>query len=98
MKKYMKWFGAFAVIGALIGLIIAVLKKNDKQLDDEFEFEEEEDFDLDNDLKPVSEREYVPLKKAAQEAPEADTEKETASEAAADKTVETTDKETEKNE
>ena len=32
---------------------------------DEDDFDEDDDFDLDGDLKPVSEREYVPLNKAA---------------------------------
>jgi hypothetical protein len=48
---------------------------------------EEEDFDLDNDLKPVSERGYVHLNKAASDT--ADTEKEPSQE------TQTTDTESE---
>lgn len=41
-------------------------KKNDTCEDDEFSEDfEDEDFDLDSDLKPVSDREYVPLTPSA---------------------------------
>ncbi len=67
MKKNVRWLTALAVVGTVIGLIIAyVMRKNDEISDfDEDDFDEEDDFDLDGDLKPVSEREYVPLNKAA---------------------------------
>ena len=55
MKKFLKWFLGLAAVGTAIGLIIAYFCKDS----------EEEDFDLDNDLKPVSERGYVHLNKAA---------------------------------
>lgn len=70
MKKYWKWFAAFVAIGTAVGLVIAYFcKKRCKSdgIDEDLDFtdEEEDDFDLDVDLKPVSDREYVPLKKAA---------------------------------
>ena len=67
MKKNFKWLTALAVAGTVIGLIIAYfMRKNDEISDfDEDDFDEDDDFDLDGDLKPVSEREYVPLNKAA---------------------------------
>ena len=54
MKKVIKWFSIFAVIGAAIGLAVAYFCKSHT---------EEEDFDLDADLKPASDREYVSLNK-----------------------------------
>ena len=67
LKKNFKWLTALAVAGTVIGLIIAYfMRKNDEISDfDEDDFDEDDDFDLDGDLKPVSEREYVPLNKAA---------------------------------
>lgn len=67
MKKNFKWLTALAVVGTIIGLIIAyAARKNDKRSGlEEDGFDEDEDFDLDGDLKPVSEREYVPLNKTA---------------------------------
>ncbi len=64
MKKNFKWLAALIAAGTVIGLIIAYFckKKNETS---EFEDDFEEDFDLDGDLKPVSERGYVPLNKAA---------------------------------
>ncbi len=70
MKKLLKWFGIFAVIGTAIGLAIAYFcKNNSDDLDEnETDFTEDEDFDLDADLQPA-EREYVSLKKDSAEAP-----------------------------
>ncbi len=64
MKKNFKWLAALIAAGTVIGLIIAYFCKKKNET---FEFEDdfEEDFDLDGDLKPVSERGYVPLNKAA---------------------------------
>lgn len=79
LKKYWKLFAALAVIGTAAGLIIAYFcKKKCKSScsEDDFDSTEDEDFDLDTDLKPVSEREYVPLKKAA--APDAEADENTA--------------------
>lgn len=81
MKKNAKWLTALAVAGTVIGLIIAYFckKKNETSEFDEDDFED--DFDLDGDLKPVSEREYVPLNKAADlAAHKADTESDESSE------------------
>ena len=59
MKKLIKWFSIFAVIGTAVGLAVAYFFKNDSDsLDnDDVDFTEDEDFDLDNDLKPVGDRE-----------------------------------------
>lgn len=58
MKKNFRWLTALAVVGTVIGIVIAYIckKNNEASLD-------EDDFALDSDLKPVSEREYVPLNK-----------------------------------
>lgn len=76
MKKLMKWFGIFAVIGTAIGLAVAYFCKNNSDDPDQpgTDFTEDEDFDLDADLKPA-EREYVSLKKGPEKASEEDTEK-----------------------
>ena len=66
MKKFLKWFISLAAIGTAIGLIIAYFCKGRSSkcgCDDSQDFTEDEDFDLDSDLKPVRDREYVPLKK-----------------------------------
>lgn len=65
MKKFLKWFLGLAAVGTAIGLIIAYFCKDSDAVSeyDCTEDMEEEDFDLDNDLKPVSERGYVHLKK-----------------------------------
>ena len=65
MKKVIKWFSIFAVIGTAIGLVIAYFCKNNSENSGEngSGHTEEEDFDLDADLKPASEREYVSLSK-----------------------------------
>lgn len=56
-----KLLGLAAIVTAVAGLIY-YFKKNDTCEDDEFSEDfEDEDFDLDSDLKPVSDREYVPL-------------------------------------
>ena len=65
LKKVIKWFSIFAVIGTAIGLVIAYFCKNNSENNGEngSGHTEEEDFDLDADLQPASEREYVSLKK-----------------------------------
>ena len=65
MKKVIKWFSIFAVIGAAIGLAFAYFCKSnsDSPEENESDHTEEEDFDLDADLKPASDREYVSLNK-----------------------------------
>ena len=65
MKKLVKWFSIFAVIGTAVGLIVAYFCKSasDAPENDAENFPEDEDFDLDADLKPASDREYVSLNK-----------------------------------
>lgn len=63
MEKWIKrLIGLTAVIGAVAGLVYYLKNRcscdGEDELVDDFE---DEDFDLDNDLKPVSDREYVPL-------------------------------------
>ena len=69
MKKLIKWFGVFAVIGTAIGLAVAYFCKNNSENADadDSDFTEDEDFDLDADLQPASGREYVSLKKTSEE-------------------------------
>ena len=68
MKKLIKWFGVFAVIGTAVGIAVAYFCKNDSDSPDESErdFTEDDDFDLDADLQPAG-REYVSLKKEDKE-------------------------------
>ena len=72
MKKLIKWFSIFAVIGTASGLAVAYFCKNSSDSPDknDADLTEDEDFDLDADLQPAAGREYVPLKKDQEEAPE----------------------------
>ena len=65
LKKLVKWFSIFAVIGTAIGLAVAYLCKNSSDNPEENDpaEPEDDDFDLDADLQPASDREYVSLKK-----------------------------------
>ena len=74
LKKVIKWFSIFAVIGTAIGLVIAYFCKNNSENNGEngSGHTEEEDFDLDADLKPASEREYVSLSKDPESADKQD--------------------------
>ena len=80
LKKVIKWFSIFAVIGTAIGLAVAYFCKNssDESEENETDYTEDEDFDLDADLQPA-ERGYVSLKKEngeqAGEQPDGDGEK-----------------------
>ena len=76
MKKLVKWFGIFAVIGTAIGLAVAYFCKNSSDDPDQTgtDFTEDEDFDLDADLQPA-EREYVSLKKESEKTSGEDAEK-----------------------
>ena len=69
-----KLLGLAAIGGAAAGLVYYLKSKEDLDLDDELD---DDDFDLDNDLKPVGERGYVPLtpKKEAEDADASDDEK-----------------------
>ena len=71
MKKFLKWFLGITAVCSVIGLLIAYFCKDNEndELDDYDDYEEDDDFDLDNDLKPVENREYVPLNKS-EEKPE----------------------------
>lgn len=76
MKKLIKWFSIFAVIGTVVGLVIAYFCKSNSDeaaFEDSDDFEEDEDFDLDADLQPTG-REYVSLKKEEADAPSDDDE------------------------
>lgn len=96
MKKTLNWILSLAFIGTLAGLVIFYLRKN-KDCDcccdeccDTTEDPDDDDFDLDHDLQPVSEREYVPLNKTAEdntkkEAAEEDDKKEAPAKAEAEK-------------
>lgn len=67
MAKWGKKLLGLAAIGTAIAGLVYYFKKH-SICDEEEEFEddfEDEDFDLDNDLKPVTDREYVPLNSAA---------------------------------
>ena len=62
MAKWCKKLLGLAAIGTAVAGLIYYFKKNDTCEDDEFSEDfEDEDFDLDSYLKPVSDREYVPL-------------------------------------
>lgn len=65
LKKLVKWFSIFAVIGTAIGLAVAYFCKNSSDIPEENDpaETEDDDFDLDADLQPASDREYVSLKK-----------------------------------
>lgn len=67
LKKFLKWFFSLAIVGTIIGLVVAYLLNDDCDDfcdEDDFQNDEDEDFDLDSDLQPVPDRSYVSLKKA----------------------------------
>lgn len=62
MSKWLKRLLGLAAIGSTIAGFIYYFKKISKDTpEDSTDDFEDEDFDLDNDLKPVTDREYVPL-------------------------------------
>lgn len=68
MKKVWKVLAALATIGAVIGIIVAlVCKKNECGYDSCEDESEDETFTIDDDLKAAEEREYVSLKKSVEE-------------------------------
>ena len=71
-----KLLGLAAIGGAAAGLVYYLKSKEDLDLDDFDDELDDDDFDLDNDLKPVGERGYVPLtpKKEAEDADASDDE------------------------
>ena len=91
MKKVIKWFSIFAVIGTAIGLVIAYFCKNNSENSGENNsgHTEEEDFDLDADLKPASEREYVSLSKDPENADKQDAAEKEEAESSEEETEET---------
>lgn len=72
-----KLLGLAAIGGAAAGLVYYLKSKEELDLDDFDDELDDDDFDLDNDLKPVGERGYVPLtpKKEAEYADASDDEK-----------------------
>ena len=104
MAKWGKKILGLVAVGTAAAGALYYLKKKDMEDPDQFEDDfEDEDFDLDNDLKPVTDREYVPLntvtKDAAEEEPkdnndsEAEDEAETESDAEAESEEEPEDNE-----
>ena len=83
-----KLLGLAAIGGAAAGLVYYLKSKEELDLDDFDDELDDDDFDLDNDLKPVGERGYVPLtpkkehigEAIAKEAEEADAESNEAAE------------------
>ena len=71
MTKWVKRLLSLAAIGSAAAGLIYYFKKiykgRDEDLEDDFE---DDDFDLDSDLKPVGDREYVPLTPKADDAGE----------------------------
>lgn len=62
MSKWLKRLLGLAATGVTIAGFIYYLKKNSKDTpENDVDDFEDDDFDLDNDLKPVTDREYVPL-------------------------------------
>lgn len=85
MAKWGKKILSLAVIGSAAAGLVYYFKKKEASEDEAFADDFEDlDFDLDNDLKPVSDREYVPLTPAAKEA---DTEAEASEESPETKTA-----------
>ena len=63
-RKFTKVLLTLAVIGAFVGACYAYWSTKISRTDKDFTLSEEEDFDLDNDLEPVSHREYVSLNRS----------------------------------
>ena len=82
-----KLLGLAAIGGAAAGLVYYLKSKEELDLDDFDDELDDDDFDLDNDLKPVGERGYVPL------TPKKEVEDADASDEKAPETVEEADEE-----
>lgn len=66
MSKWTKRLLSLAAIGGAVAGLVYLLKKSDSCDEEDYMDDfEDEDFDLDNDLKPVTDREYVPLNTAS---------------------------------
>lgn len=61
MKKFLKLLASLAAIGTAVALIVTYFLKDEEVSDSEDDCFSTDDEDLDNDLKPVTEREYVSL-------------------------------------
>ena len=63
MRNVVKYLLALIGLGAAAGALYAYFSKKNSSDCEEFDLEisEEEDFDLDDDLEPVTNREYVTL-------------------------------------
>lgn len=73
MSKWIKRMLGLAAVGsAAAGLYYYLKKSSSDTTDDDMDEFEDEDFDLDNDLKPVGDREYVPLNTPPREDSEED--------------------------
>ena len=88
MSKWIKRVLGLAAVGSAVAGLYYYLKKSssDNTADDMDDFEDE-DFDLDNDLKPVGDREYVPLNTPSKDSSDAkatDAEEEAAAEPSTD--------------
>lgn len=93
MAKWVKRLLSLAALGGVVAGLVYYLKKSSSDEDHEFaEDFEDEDFDLDSDLKPVSDREYVPLTPKSEEKASEDPKEKT--EASAEETSEDTKKDT----
>lgn len=73
MSKWSKRLLSLVAVGGVIAGLVYYFKKSECCCDDDYMDDfEDEDFDLDNDLKPVADREYVPLNSAPKEEDTAD--------------------------
>lgn len=85
MSKWSKRLLSLVAIGGAAAGLAYYLKKSNSCTEDDFEDEiEDEDFDLDNDLKPVTDREYVPLNTVSKAEDAAEAAKEAVKDAAED--------------
>lgn len=91
MSKWSKRLIGLAAMGSAIAGLVYYLKKSDSPIEEDMTDDfEDDDFDLDHDLKPVSDREYVPLntQPKTNEADESESDVEVAEEAVETEEVE----------
>lgn len=73
MSKWIKRILGLAAVGsAAAGLAYYLKKSSSDETDEDMDDFEDEDFDLDHDLKPVTDREYVPLNTAPKDSDSSD--------------------------
>ena len=83
MSKWKKGLLGLAAVGGAVAGIAYYLKKSDSRSEESTDTPENgDDFDLDDDLKPVNDREYVPLNVAPQEETDAAAEEKEAEDSA----------------